>query len=110
VYALPARYEPFGLSVLEAAHAGCALVLGDVASLRETWEGAALFVDPEDRDALRSALLRACEESSLRASLATAARQRAAALTPARMGTAYAECYASAIASRGRQEATPCAS
>jgi glycogen(starch) synthase len=43
IYAFPARYEPFGLSVLEAAAAGCALVLGDIPSLRENWEGAALF-------------------------------------------------------------------
>ena len=28
VYVLPAKYEPFGLSVLEAALSGCALVLG----------------------------------------------------------------------------------
>ncbi|MBL8210467.1 MAG: glycosyltransferase family 4 protein, partial [Bryobacterales bacterium] len=35
IYALPALYEPFGLSVLEAGLAGCALVLGDIPSLRE---------------------------------------------------------------------------
>jgi glycogen(starch) synthase len=48
IYVLPARYEPFGLSVLEAAMAGCALVLGDIASLRELWLGAAVFVHPDD--------------------------------------------------------------
>lgn len=47
IYALPARYEPFGLSVLEAALSGCALVLGDIDSLRENWQGAALFVNPD---------------------------------------------------------------
>ena len=41
IYALPARYEPFGLSALEAALAGCALVLGDIPSLREVWGDAA---------------------------------------------------------------------
>src|SRR5205085_10355716 len=49
IYALPARYEPFGLSVLEAARSGCALVLGDIESLRENWDGAAIFVSPDDR-------------------------------------------------------------
>ncbi|MGZ3457048.1 MAG: glycosyltransferase family 4 protein, partial [Archangium sp.] len=44
IYVLPARYEPFGLPALEAALAGCALVLGDIPSLREVWEGAAVFV------------------------------------------------------------------
>jgi len=45
IYIHPALYEPFGLSVLEAARAGCCLVLSDIPSLRELWEGAAVFVD-----------------------------------------------------------------
>jgi hypothetical protein len=45
---LPARYEPFGLSVLEAALSGCALVPGDIASLRGNWDGVAEFVCPDD--------------------------------------------------------------
>ena len=53
IFVAPAVYEPFGLAILEAAAAGCALVLGDIASLRENWDGAALFVDPEDRPALQ---------------------------------------------------------
>src|SRR3954451_12539807 len=56
IYALPARYEPFGLSILEAALGGCALVLGDVESLRELWDGCAFFVPPEDDAALEEAL------------------------------------------------------
>ena len=48
IYALPARYEPFGLVRLEAALSGCALVLGDIPSLREVWGDAALFVAPDD--------------------------------------------------------------
>ncbi|HEX2494254.1 MAG TPA: glycosyltransferase family 4 protein, partial [Steroidobacter sp.] len=48
IYAHPARYEPFGLSVLEAALAGCALVLADLPSLRELWSGAALFAPAND--------------------------------------------------------------
>ena len=52
IYALPARYEPFGLSVLEAASQGCALVLGDIASLRENWDDAAVFVPPDDGEDL----------------------------------------------------------
>ena len=37
VFAAPARYEPFGLAILEAARDRCALVLGDIPSLRELW-------------------------------------------------------------------------
>ena len=63
IFAHPARYEPFGLSVLEAALAGCALVLGDIASLREIWDGAAVFVDPGDDAAIAEAIRELCEDS-----------------------------------------------
>jgi glycogen(starch) synthase len=46
IYASAALYEPFGLGVLEAAQAGCALVLSDIPTFRELWDGAAMFVDP----------------------------------------------------------------
>lgn len=94
IFAAPARYEPFGLSVLEAAHAGCALVLGDIPSLRENWEDAALFAPPDDADALRAALLRLVGSPSLRRRLGAAARARAARLTPGRMADAYLDAYA----------------
>jgi hypothetical protein len=38
--------EPFGLAVLEAAQAGCPLVLSDLPGFRELWDGAALFRRP----------------------------------------------------------------
>jgi hypothetical protein len=41
-------YEPFGLSVLEAARSHCCLVLSDIPSLRELWDGAAVFVSPRE--------------------------------------------------------------
>lgn len=47
VFASMARYEPFGLAVLEAARAGMALVLSDTPSFRELWDGAAIFVAAE---------------------------------------------------------------
>ena len=46
VFASLARYEPFGLAVLEAAQAGMRLVLSDIPSFRELWDGAATFVAP----------------------------------------------------------------
>jgi glycosyltransferase involved in cell wall biosynthesis len=56
IYALPVRYEPFGLSVLEAALSGCALVLGNVNSLQELWNGAAVFVNPSRKEELVDAI------------------------------------------------------
>jgi glycosyltransferase involved in cell wall biosynthesis len=77
VFVAPALYEPFGLSILEAAGARCALILSDVPTLRELWAGAAVFVDPRDPRALAAALLRMCEDHELRARLQRAAARRA---------------------------------
>jgi glycogen synthase len=52
IYCLPAKYEPFGLSILEAALSGCALVLGNIESLKEIWGNNAKYVDTEDPIAL----------------------------------------------------------
>jgi glycogen synthase len=98
IYAHPARYEPFGLAALEAALGGCALVLGDVASLRELWDGVAVFVDPDDTDALQAALEALVADAQLRQMLAMRARRRALALTPRRMAAAYMDAYAEATA------------
>jgi glycosyltransferase involved in cell wall biosynthesis len=94
IFALPARYSPFGLSVLEAALAGCALVLGDIPSLREVWEGAAVFVAPDDIDMLTGALSRLISEPVLRNRMSTLARTRALEFSPERMGDAYLAVYA----------------
>lgn len=58
VFASMARYEPFGLAVLEAAQAGMALVLSDKPGFHELWDGAAIFVADEAElgPALRQAL------------------------------------------------------
>ncbi|MGI8546075.1 MAG: glycosyltransferase family 4 protein [Gemmatimonadaceae bacterium] len=93
IYALPARYEPFGLSVLEAALAGCALVLGDIRSLRELWDGAALFAPPTDVSALRDALRSLIADDALRATVATACHRRALDFTTQRMADGYMTVY-----------------
>ncbi len=94
IYALPARYEPFGLSVLEAALSGCALVLGDIPSLRETWGATAVYVPPQDHDALRSALVHLIARRAQREALAAAARKRALQFTAGRMAGACLAAYA----------------
>jgi glycogen synthase len=93
VFALPARYEPFGLSILEAALAGCALVLGDIPSLREVWGEAALFVHPDDVEGLAQALRWLMTHPTERECQANRARTRALTFSPRRMVEAYLELY-----------------
>lgn len=93
IYALPALYEPFGLSVLEAALSGCALVLGDSASLREIWGDAAVFVPPDDKDAIAYAINSLIADSRRRQFLADKARDRALKFTSPRMALAYLQVY-----------------
>jgi glycosyltransferase involved in cell wall biosynthesis len=105
IYAHPARYEPFGFTVLEAAMAGCALVLGDIPSLRELWDGAALFAAPDETDALLEAVSLLIKSDELRGMLAEKARIRALRYTPNRMATAYYALYGNLLsrARRGRE-------
>jgi glycosyltransferase involved in cell wall biosynthesis len=90
---MPARYEPFGLSVLEAALAGCALVLGDIPSLREVWTDAAFFVPPNAHEPLKKAIEALIADDNLRACQAAKARTRALKFAPRRMGDAYFAAY-----------------
>ncbi|NVB79056.1 MAG: glycosyltransferase family 4 protein [Kofleriaceae bacterium] len=93
IYALPARYEPFGLSVVEAALSGCALVLGRIDSLHEVWGDCAVYVRTDEPDALAAALDTLAQDPLRRRTLAAAARARALQLTPARMATSYHALY-----------------
>jgi glycosyltransferase involved in cell wall biosynthesis len=81
IFVSAALYEPFGLAVLEAAQAGCALVLSDIPTFRELWDGAALFVAPSDSHAVADALNKLSTDTALRARLAAAAERRAAQYT-----------------------------
>ena len=102
IYVHPARYEPFGLSVLEAALCGCALVLGDIPTLRELWDGAAEFVDPRDTRALTQALNALVGDPARIESLGRCARQRARYFRADRMVQAYSEAYAELATSAHR--------
>lgn len=81
VYVSAALYEPFGLAVLEAAQAGCALVLSDIDSFRELWSDAALFVAPTDEEAFAAAIGRLLSDPELRAEYGHAARNRSRAFS-----------------------------
>ncbi len=93
IYAHPALYEPFGLAPLEAAHAGCALVLADIPSLREIWEDAAEFVAPGDANAWRATLEYLISDTTARRELAENAGARAKQYSPHLMAIAYLNVY-----------------
>ena len=95
IFAAPALYEPFGLSVLEAALRGCALALSDIPSFRELWNGCAEFASPRDPAALTAALRRLIADPLRRAAYANRARCRAELFAPARMADAYLDAYRS---------------
>lgn len=94
IYALPALYEPFGYTPLEAGLSACALVLGDIESLRETWDGAAVFVGPNDSNALKSELLQLISDNNYCHEMGRRARERALQFNSQRMAQEYLKAYA----------------
>jgi glycogen synthase len=101
IFVAPARYEPFGLAVLEAAQSGCALVLGDIPSLRELWGDAARFVPPSDPQALHGTLLELIADPTALGRAQAVARQRSRHFSRRRMVGRYLELYGEVLA-RGR--------
>ncbi len=52
IYAATARYEPLGITALEAAFSRCAIVANDIPSFREIWGDAALYFRTNDSASL----------------------------------------------------------
>lgn len=101
IYVAASLYEPFGLAPLEAAFQGCALVLSDIGSFRELWDGCAEFFPAGDGMALAERVATLAGDPARRARLSRAARQRARRrYTAERMATAYLEIYAGLAGAR----------
>jgi glycosyltransferase involved in cell wall biosynthesis len=93
VFVSAALYEPFGLAVLEAASAGCPLVLSDIPTFRELWNDVAIFVKPRDEEGFTRAIAGLVGDDFERAVLGRAARERAARFTPEAMAAQMASIY-----------------
>jgi glycosyltransferase involved in cell wall biosynthesis len=93
VFVSAALYEPFGLAVLEAASAGCPLVLSDIPTFRELWDEVAIFVDPRDEGGFARAVGELVGDDFERAVLGRAAKERAARYTPDAMAAQMASLY-----------------
>jgi glycosyltransferase involved in cell wall biosynthesis len=105
IYAHPAVYEPFALAPLEAALQGCALVLSDIPSLRELFDGAAVFVPPRDGEAWAAALRALLDDGPRRRRLAELARARAGDFRPERQAEEMLRVYEGAWSEARKQTA-----
>jgi glycosyltransferase involved in cell wall biosynthesis len=104
IFVSPSLYEPFGLAALEAAESGAALVMADIPTYRELWQGAALFADPRDPAAFAGAVEELIADAGRRAALARAARERAGHFTPRQQMKALLAAYRSVTATRASAE------
>lgn len=104
IFVSPSKYEPFGLAILEAAEAGCALALSNISTLQEIWEESALYFDPRDREQAQQQIMKLIEDENLRQEYATMALNRSAHYTSEKMGAAYFELYTECIDQKHKQK------
>jgi glycosyltransferase involved in cell wall biosynthesis len=97
IFVSMSNYEPFGLAVLEAAQAGSALVLSDIATFRELWDGAAIFVEPNNAAQLADAIRDLQRDSTRRRELGAAATARANDYNLEAMGERTLDAYGMAM-------------
>lgn len=103
IFVSPTKYEPFGLAILEAAEAGCALALSNLESLQEIWEENALYFDPMDREQVQAQITELIENEVLRKEYAQKALKRSQRYTSETMAASYLELYQHSIAKKNKQ-------
>lgn len=101
----PSLYEPFGLAALEGARSGAALVLADIATYRELWDGAALFVDPHDPAGFANAIDLLSHDEQLRKTKAWSAQNRSRDYSLDHQCRSLLSVYASAMQHADEREA-----
>jgi glycogen synthase len=103
MYAGTARYEPSGMTMIEAALSRCALILNDIPSLREIWGQAAVYFRTNDADSLAEAVRILSGDMQMQRSFANRAFQRARECFNAhRMTDNYIQLYRSVAAQKAR--------
>jgi hypothetical protein len=104
IYALPAFHDPFGLTALEAAFSGCALVLSRIDTLQEVWGDAPLYASPDAPEQWLAQLRRLIEEPALRTDVARRCVRHAQQYTAENMAQQYLEQYGRLLARTSAQQ------
>lgn len=87
----PSLSEGFGLTAVEAAACGAAVVLSDLPAHRETLGGAAVYFDPRSRTELAERLRELLADGAYRAGVARACREAVSGRTWVAAGARLAE-------------------
>jgi glycosyltransferase involved in cell wall biosynthesis len=101
IFAGTSRYEPSGITILEAALSRCALVQNDIPPLRELWGNAAIYFATNDAESLAETVRMVSEDVQLRRDFANRAFQRAReSFNAHRMTDNYIQLYRSVAAKK----------
>jgi glycosyltransferase involved in cell wall biosynthesis len=85
----PSKTEGFGIPPLEAMARGCPVISSNAASLIEVGGDAVVYVDPDDGDGWRDAIVGLSGNEGLRATMASQGRKRAALFSWKRSAQLY---------------------
>jgi glycosyltransferase involved in cell wall biosynthesis len=77
IFVYPSRHEGFGIPPLEAMACGAPVIATRTGAIPDFATGAALIVEPGDREALRGAMIRLLRDAELRAELRARGAERA---------------------------------
>jgi glycosyltransferase involved in cell wall biosynthesis len=108
IFLLASHDEPFGLVLIEAREAGCAVVATNVGGIPEALDQgtAGLLTPPRRPDELAKALLRVLEDPAEFDRLRTVARANLERWTVERMAADYGRIYAEARGGQARRAST----
>jgi glycosyltransferase involved in cell wall biosynthesis len=87
--AFPSKIEGFGIPPLEAMARGCPVISSNAASLIEVGGNAVAYVDPNDGDGWRDAIIGLAGNQDFRATMAAQGRKRAALFSWKRSAQLY---------------------